>query len=115
MSFLSLLNKTVEIRRPQRVTDPGGGSSRTYVTVGTVKCRIRPLISRLMDRTGNEIELGHQGGTYVRYVMYCMPNEDVQRNDLVVDGSKTYEVDAVLIDSKGHHLDVRLRERQRGN
>jgi SPP1 family predicted phage head-tail adaptor len=104
--FQSLLNNDVAISRRQRSPDGQGGWPISYVTIGTVRGRIRPASS-------SERELALREERQITHVLYVIADTDIKRGDRVTVDDLVVEVEAIREPSKaGEHLEIDCRERQ---
>ena len=64
--------------------------------------------------SAGEMEQASRMDTRADVVFYFEPDEDVQRDDRLVDGATTYLVTARLPPSVAHHLKCFAKDMQRG-
>lgn len=105
--FEALLNTTVVIKRNTRVTDNQGGWPSTRGAGTEVIARVRPA-------SGGERTDAAQRSVELTHVVYLPFGTDVNRDDQLVHGTKSYTVRAVRTPSEPHHLEVDVEEVQRG-
>ena len=108
-----LLQRTVNVNRRARVADGVGGHTGAFSLNGTLLVHIRDAsFSERLRAMREEAEVTH--------VLYVAAGVDLQRDDQVVDGSETYDVDAIFSrrrpgeDAIVHHVEARLIRRQAG-
>ncbi|MFH0902327.1 MAG: head-tail adaptor protein [Pseudomonadota bacterium] len=107
MTIEALYIHTLTISRPTRTSDGQGGWSVGYVDVATIEGRLRP-------KGASERTVAQQGQAEVSHVLYCGPDSDIQRGDLVTGAGKVVEVVAIREPSHmGHHLEVDCTEIQK--
>ena len=105
--FESLLNNTFTVERRARVGDGQGGWTISYIEVGTMYGRIRPV-------TANERVVADAPQEQITHVLYVLAGEDIARGDRVTCGDLVVEVLGVREPSKmGHHYEVDCLERQK--
>lgn len=82
---------TAEVRRPVTAPDGMGGQTTTWQTVATVPCALAPL-----ERVATEQVRGGQPIPAVTWQLLVPVQTDLRASDLVVVGTETFEVAAVL-------------------
>lgn len=104
--FTSLLNHDFNISRRRRTSDGQGGWAIDYVTVGTVRGRIRPASSA-------EREAAAQESRQLSHVLYVLAGTDIARGDEVEQDELVVDVMAIREPSRaGEHLEIDCFERQ---
>lgn len=110
--FQSLLNNDFAHRRRRRTPDGQGGWALDYVSMGTVRGRIRPANS-------TEREVARAEGRDVTHVFYCEADADVRRGDQLQatsagsDYTLVVDVEALREPSlAGEHLEFDCLEHQ---
>lgn len=107
MTFISLLIDTFVVWRKARTFDGQGGWSESWVEVGTIAGRLRPVVGREEDNAD-------QGQRVVMHVLYTLPGVDIQRGDMVVGAGTTLDVLGIRDPSHaGHHWEIDCEERER--
>lgn len=81
------LPDTAVVSRPSRVSDGEGGSTVSYSTVATVACRISPL-----GNAAQETVIGEAARAIAQYVINLPAETDVESDDRLIVGSRTFEV-----------------------
>ncbi len=106
MTIDSLYIHTFTVSRPAPVSDGQGGHERGYSDVATFAGRLRP-------KGASERTVAQAGQAEVTHTLYCGPESDIQRGDLVSGAGKVVEVIAVREPSHmGHHLECDCTEIQ---
>jgi SPP1 family predicted phage head-tail adaptor len=104
--FESLLNHDFTLSRRRRTPDGQGGWSVDYVTVATVRGRIRPA-------SASEREQAAQEQRQITHVFYCLAGETIARGDHLALGGLTVDVDGVREPSlAGEHYEIDCLEIQ---
>ncbi len=107
MSFRSLMNKKMNVRRRTRTTDGAGGFTYAYSNVYTsIPCRIQPMSGREQAIYGMEDKSipTHNIFTLGKYTGITTDTE-------ITVGSRIFDVTMVRnIDEMGHHLEIEARE-----
>jgi SPP1 family predicted phage head-tail adaptor len=104
--FESLLNNDFAVSRRRRTPDGRGGWVIDYVSIGTVRGRLRPASSR-------ERAEAQQQSREITHVLYVVAGEDIKRGDRVTLNSLVVDVEAVREPSRaGEHLEIDCREIQ---
>lgn len=91
-----LLNRTLDVWRPETVPDGSGGQTVTYTQVGSVRVQVN-------QPTVEERLLAQQAGANLSHIIHALPGVDVVRGDEldgalpsdVPDGSRLRVVSAV--------------------
>ncbi|MFD0773376.1 head-tail adaptor protein [Streptomonospora algeriensis] len=88
------LNRVLTQRRPVGTPTGSGGKTTTWVTVGTVRCRVS------QPSAAERVAARQQGAVHTQPV-YCAPDADVRRGDELVDTDtgETWRVKAVIYPS----------------
>lgn len=112
MTLAHLLDRSVEILRPQSVHDGQGGDFASTKSLGSVQGGIQP-------RSARDGRLGPTEDAKVTHVLYLASGVDILRDDIArVDDARDYTVIAVRtrrVPGVGdHHLEVDVFERQGG-
>ena len=107
MSFESLLNKRVTIKRFEDALNEFGEVGYTTTTVASdVKMRVQTSASPGLMRTLNGANV------LVEYLAFSLPDTPVKEADLIEDGGLVYQV--LLVKKKYdrdslHHLEIEMR------
>lgn len=103
-----LFNKILTVMRSVEDNDMQGGWKKQYRVIDKIKGRIST--ASVSERTA-----ASQEHAVVSHVVYCGPDEDIRRGDLVTDGRITVEIIAVRNPSEAdHHLECPGVEVQNG-
>ena len=102
-----LLNRTVQVLRPQTAGDGGGGQTTTWSPIAMVRARVSQPTSR-------ERETADQHGADLTHEVYLAPGADVRRGDRLQVDQLRLEVLATFGPSAPKYLraDCRLRDRE---
>lgn len=104
--FRRLLNNTFTVHRRDRLPDGQGGWTLLWVSVGTVRGRLRPANS-------NERVVADSEQQQITHVLYTGAGADVARGDRVSCGDTEVEVLGIREPSlAGHHWEIDCLERQ---
>jgi SPP1 family predicted phage head-tail adaptor len=107
--FESLLNNDFAVSRRRRTPDGRGGWVIDYVSIGTVRGRLRPVASR----SSRERVEAQQQSREITHVLYVVAGENIKRGDRVTLNSLVVDVEAVREPSRaGEHLEIDCREIQ---
>lgn len=94
-----LFNHEFTHQRQETTIDPEGIPVTTWVTLGTIRGRLRPA-------TVQEAFIAAAMTTTLEYVFYCGPETDIRRGDRVVLGDTKVVIVAVKDPGfAGHHLE----------
>ena len=104
MTFKSLLNSKVDIKRASYTINDLGEREETWSTIYTnVACRLSPISDELMLLSRGEYE-------NIQYKGYFLPTTDIQNGDIIVYNNEDFFVREVKKDSMSHHLEVLLQK-----
>jgi SPP1 family predicted phage head-tail adaptor len=94
-----ILNHTLTIRRATASTrNERGEPTETYADLATVAASVQPISARELE------QLGQGGPVASTHKVYLYPIA-ITADDRLVEGSTTYEIDAVFDQAgAGHHL-----------
>lgn len=85
------LPDTAQVQRVTRTSDGMGGFTETWATVATVACRVSPSGNTPTEQVAAERVQDH-----VLWTLTLPAETDVTAADLIVVGSRTFEVVGVL-------------------
>lgn len=103
-----LLNASAEVWRAARTSNGMGGSTTTWGSTGTVRCR-------LSQPSATERVIAAQNGAELSHVVHLADTADVRRGDELRQGARVFEVLAVYEPSvPGTYLraDCKLRQEE---
>jgi hypothetical protein len=86
MSFLDLLNVTVDIKRPTHASVGGGRFNNDPATIAT------GIAARRNPASSSDRARGDQMKALVTHAFYLPAGTDVKQNDLLLLGGKSYRV-----------------------
>lgn len=91
MSYKSLLNKTVDIKRKTQTSDLQGGYTSTWATIHqSVKCRFYPLSSKEAMLSYNKASV------FANYFIYLEYISGLAEGDRVYLGTRIFEIKLVI-------------------
>ena len=93
MSIWARLNTRREVWRPSMTDDGMGGRTRSWVLVGTVRCKVDVPSAR-------EREAGGQWSAEHTHSVFLLPKADVRRGDEIRGGPEPLRVLAVMEPSR---------------
>lgn len=79
------------IERPSWVSDGGGGGTASFLAVGTVPCRINPMV----PPENAEVVAGNRLESNVRHVVSLPAGTEVRLTDRLSIGNVKYSVSAI--------------------
>jgi len=104
--FTSLLNNDFTLERRRRTPDSQGGWVIDYVTIGTIRGRLRPASSTEIIQAMQELRS-------ITHVFYCLETEDILRGDRITGDDITVDIMAIREPSRAdHHLEIDCLEVQ---
>lgn len=103
MSFRSLLNNLLELKRVTKTADDAGGFTESWDSIGYFYGRICPV-------SAGERMLADKKYADLTHKIYCEAM-DVRENDKIVWGDWTFQIIGILNPSEEfHHLQILAKE-----
>jgi len=104
MSFASLMNNTMAVKRATKASDGAGGWTETLATIQTAyPCQLQPMSGEKRALYGKDL-------VEATHVLFCTVLDITEADLIEVDGG-TYDIQMIRnIDRRGHHLEIDLRK-----